>query len=129
MVLSPSKMYTIRPSLLTDSVFQTDMDRILQVAQVVITRFSSVAGCLQVFHHSVEGPHIEWRGQMYQIHPSASLGNALRSLLGMFDPSELYIVADVEGGEPSFDVVLGKTCDAIVQDYTAVQFEADLITT
>lgn len=66
---------------------------------------------------------------MYQIHPTVALGNALRSLLGVFDPSELYIVADLEGGEPSFDVVLGKTCDAIVQEYTAVQFEADLITT
>jgi len=122
-------MYTIRPSVLTDSVFQTDIGNISQVAQAVITRFGSVVGCLQVFHHSAEGPQIEWRGQMYQIHPTVALGSALRSLLGEFSPSELYIVADVEGGEPSFDVVLGKTCNTIVQDYTAVQFEADLITT
>jgi len=122
-------MYTIRPSVLTDSVFQTDMDRLSQVAQAVITRFGSVVGTLQVFHHDVHGPQVEWRGQMYQIHPTVALGSALRSILGVFDPSELYIVADVEGDEPSCDVVLGKTCDAIMQEYTAVQFEADLITT
>jgi hypothetical protein len=128
-LLSPSKMYTIRPSVLTDSVFQTDMDKISQVAEAVITRFGSVVGCLHVYHHSVEGHQIEWKGRMYQIHPPVAIGSALCSLLGMFDPSELYIVADVEGDEPTFDMVLGKTCNAIMEEYTAIQFEADLITT
>ena len=122
-------MYTIRPSVLTDSVFQTDIDRIWQVAQVVITRFGSVVGCLQVFYHDLYGPQMEWKGGMYQIHPTVALGTALRSLLGVFDPSELYIVADMAGDESTFDVVLGKTCDMIMQEYTAVKFEADLITT
>ena len=122
-------MYTVRPSVLTDSVFQTDIDSIEQVAEVVITRFDSVVGCLQVFHHITQGPQLEWKGQMYQIHPTVALGSAIQSLLGVFSPSELYIVADVEGDEPTFDMVLGKTCNAIMEEYTAVQFEADLITT
>jgi hypothetical protein len=122
-------MYTVRPSVLTDSVFQTDMDSIEQVAQAVITRVGTTIGCLEVFHHAVHGPQIEWKGQMYQIHPTVALGSAIQSLLGVFSPSELYIVANVEGDEPTFDVVLGKTCNAIMEEYTAVKFEADLITT
>ncbi len=122
-------MYTIRPSALTDSVFQTEIESIAQVAQVVVKQLGITIGCLEVFHHIVHGPQVEWRGQMYQIHPDASLGNALRALLGVFSPSELYIVADVEGDVPSFDVVLGKTCDAIMEEYIAIQFEAELITT
>ena len=122
-------MYTIRPSVLTDSVFQTDMDRISQVAQAVVTRFGNVVGCLQVFRHDVHGPQVEWKGGLYQIHSTVPLGIALHSLLGTFNPSELYIVADVEGDEPTVDVVLGKTCDSIMEEYTAVQFEVDLITT